>query len=94
MSYSIEYNPELRKVYPKMREKPPVPPIKLFIICVLAFVGIYVLIATGLLKFLIPGDADVTVTAFSDMVQRVGTGENVSDAVFCFFKDVIQAGVD
>jgi len=94
MSYCIEYNPELRKAYPKKREKLPVPSIKLLIICVLAFVGVYILFGTGLLKFLIPGDADVTVTAFSDMVQRVGTGENVSDAVFCFFKDVIGAGLE
>lgn len=94
MSYSVEYNPELRKYYPKKREKMPKPPFKLLLIGLVICVGVYVLFSTGFLELFIPGDSQVTVAAFSEMVQNVGAGEQVSDALFGFFRDVVIAGMD
>lgn len=94
MGYSVEYNPELRKNYPQKRENMPKIQMKWLLMGVIICVGIYILFGTGFIKLFIPGDPEITVAAFSDMVQRVSTGEPVTEAVFGFVRDVVVMGMD
>lgn len=86
MSYSIDYNPELHKNYPMKRKKMILKPLGITI-CLLS--AVYMIYSFGLINFLIPGDPDVTVSAFSEMVDGVQNGQPVSDAVYMFCKCVI-----
>ncbi len=94
MSYCVEYNPEFKKYYPTRMKRIRKPPVKLLLAAILIAVSVYILTGTGVFRILLPGDPQVTAAAFSDMVQRVGTGEPVSDAVHYFFRDVIVSGMN
>ena len=93
MSYRVEYNPELRRNYPQKMVRTLKVPVKLLLLGLAACVGTYILFGTGLFNLFIPGDPQVTVAAFSEMVQDVGAGEGVSEAVFHFFRNVVVPGV-
>lgn len=92
MSYCIEYNPELKRKYPKTKVRPPVP-MKKLIVLILFFVATYLAIQSRLYRYLLPGDPDVTISAFSAMVERVGDGAPVKDAVMAFCEEIIMNGI-
>ena len=45
----------------------------------------------GFLDFLIPGDRDITKSAFQTMVEDVREGEHVKDAVIAFCEEIISS---
>lgn len=85
MGYSIQYEPEKNNKYPvNTTKKSAIAPVLLAIIIA---VSIAVLKYTG---WLIPGDADVTAKAFSQMIETVRRGEDVEDAMVVFCKDILE----
>ncbi len=92
MAYSVEYNPELNRYYPRNKKKMRKRSAKLLLAGVALAVGIYTFGRVEFLQQLLPGDVHITKMAFSDMVQRVSAGEPVGDSVFCFVRDVVVNG--
>ena len=92
MSYTVEYNPELRKSYPMKSKKNVKIPFKPIVVALFTIAFLYVLNTFGVLRLLLPGDPAVTAGAFSSMVADVRDGHRVSDAVFSFFQSVIKGG--
>lgn len=92
MSYTVEYNPELRKSYPMKSKKNGKIPLKPVVAALGIIVSLYVLNTLGVLRLLLPGDPAVTTGAFSSMVEDVRDGQRVSDAIFSFFQYVIKGG--
>lgn len=43
-------------------------------------------------RILIPGDAEVTIAAFSSMVEQIQAGEPIGDAVTAFCGEIIENG--
>lgn len=93
MSYTVEYNPELRNSYPMECKKTRKLPIKALVIAMGIFIVLYALNTAGVLRLLIPGDPAVTAGAFSSMVENVRAGQTVSEAIFSLFKDIILGGM-
>ena len=93
MSYTVEYNPELRKLYPIKHSKRQKSPIKFLLYTLCVFVCLYILKIAGILRYIIPGEPAVTAGAFSEMVERVRMGQTVSDAIITLLKEVIIGGM-
>ena len=93
MSYTVEYNPELRNSYPMEYRKQRKLPIKAMAVALGVFVTLYALNAAGVLRYIIPGDPAVTAGAFSSMVEQVRSGQTVREAIFTFIKDIILGGM-
>ncbi len=89
MSYNIEYNPELGKLYPSKTSKSGNGMLVKLGILLLAAVVSYAALQTGLARYLIPGDPEVTSAAFSGMVTMVGEGVPVGEAILSFCEAVI-----
>ena len=92
MSYCVEYSPELKKQYPSAPKAGRKKPNRLLIWVVVITLSVWGLFGSGLLHNLIPGDPAVTTAAFSDLVNGIGEGEPVQEAVFAFCRDVIVNG--
>ena len=92
MSYTVEYNPELRNTYPMNNRKLRNFPVRTLVVALGVIMLLYTLNTTGVLRALIPGDPVVTAGAFSDMIEQVRTGQTVSEAIFSFFKEIIMNG--
>ena len=90
MSYYVEYNPELRKRYPITEKATNQKLIRRFIYAAVAVVGFYCVVQSGLAKLLLPGDPDATISAFSEMVTDVKSGNGVGDALLAFCKYIIS----
>ena len=89
MSYRVDYNPEMKNRYPsviRIKKKLPIRQILLPVAAIATCCGI---LFSGLLRFLIPGDAAVTTVAFSGMVDDISTGESVRQAFLNFCKEII-----
>ena len=92
MSYHISYNPELSARYPivlhhkKKLSKP------LIVIGLAAALAAGAAMRDGVLRFLIPGDPDVTAEAFSTMVDRVEMGEPLRESLLSFCQEIIING--
>lgn len=91
MSYCVEYNPELNIKYPKPKIKKSFPTKKLIYLLVF-FVASYIFMQGKLYRYLLPGNPDVTISAFSTMVESVGEGDSVKDAVVAFCQEIILNG--
>lgn len=91
MSYCIEYNPELNRKYPSIKRIRRKPPMKILILLAV-FVSTYILVQSGYIKYLLPGNPDVTISAFSALVEQVGDGEPVKDAFIEFCEEIIANG--
>ena len=89
MSYNITYNPDLKRRYPA-RRKGRCNPINIVVILLVGSVAMYGLMRSGIMRYFIPGDPEITVEAFSTMVARVGQGESVGNAVVDFCKEIIN----
>lgn len=90
MSYNITYNPELKKRYPIVRKNNS-KPLNIVVIMLVGFIAVYGLMKIGFIRYLIPGDPEITVEAFSAMVKRVGQGETVGNAIVDFCKEIIHS---
>lgn len=89
MSYRVDYNPEMKNRYPsfiKIRKKVPVRPLLLGIVVITACCCIF---RCGVLRLLIPGDPAVTTAAFSEMVDDIGAGQAIRQALLSFCKEII-----
>jgi len=63
--------------------------VSVLLICLLA-VGSIKLIGWDIVKdFLLPGDPEVTESAFFSMVESIRTGESVKDAITAFCTEII-----
>ena len=89
MSYCVEYNPELKKHYPSVTKSGKKPPIALILGVVITVAAAYALVSSGVLRYLIPGDPEVTTAAFSVLVERIGAGEPVREAFLGFCEEII-----
>ena len=91
MSYSVYYNPELRKKYPKhnVRKQFPVKQVAVIVVILLA---VYILAQSGSVKLLLPGNSDVTASALSTLTEKISSGESIKDAVYCFCEEIINNG--
>ena len=90
MSYRVEYN-AMEVKQDKKRD------IKtrqwlLGMVCLLGIVtGIYVCgMGDRVKELLLPGDAELTQSAFSDMVERLSQGENAVTAFTAFCQEIID----
>ena len=92
MSYSLEYNPELRKQYPPARKRKCAFPTRYLLFGLGAAVICYALIGLGWLHYLIPGEPQVTVDAWKEMLGQVEAGKPVGESVHRFFSYVIIHG--
>lgn len=92
MSYTVEYNPELRKSYPMDHKRRRRMPVKALGVALAVIIILYALNTVGVLRMLIPGDPVVTAGAFSEMVEQVRSGQTVSEAIFSFLRNVIAGG--
>jgi len=88
MSYSVSYNPELKKRYPAVcHKKKPNYTVLLLILCA-ATVGI-LLTNNGILRYLLPGDPNVTAAAFSALVDSVASGVSVKESLYTFCEEIL-----
>ena len=92
MSYCIEYNPELKRKYPKVKFHRQIPTKKIIFLLIF-FISAYLLLESKVYRYLIPGDPDTTIAAFSAMVDQVGDGEPMKDAVRSFCEEIIVHGI-
>ena len=92
MSYCIEYNPELKRKYPKVKFYRQIP-IKKVVFLLIFFVSACLFIEKKGYRYLLPGDPDTTIAAFSTMVEQVGDGAPVKDAVRSFCEEIIMHGI-
>ena len=88
MGYTIRYSPETSKRYPiSVRSKT----WKYFF--VLGIVGLILFFAlkyrSEMIRFLIPGDPDVTADAFYDLMTNIREG-NAGDAVTAFCREILD----
>lgn len=92
MSYRIEYNPEKNRKYPIPRTKNR----KWVIVALTALVLLFALLkfdgSKTISSWLIPGDPEITVAAFSDMVADIRSGEPAGEAVTAFCLEIIRNG--
>ena len=83
MSYTIRYEPEKSKKYPIYNRN--------WTKAVAIVLIIVVLVGVGLRSgWLIPGDPEVTVGAFEEMIEKLREGKRVSDAVTVFCIEVLE----
>ena len=88
MSYSIAYSPDLNKKYPIVKSKRRKFPKKLLILIMIC-ITTYILMQCNVLRYIMPGDPDVTMSALSTLVQDVGSGDSVKDAIMTFCEEII-----
>ena len=91
MSYSIRYNPDLNKKYPKSKNYKPISVKRLAVIGLL-IVFAYVSASKGWYKILLPGNPDVTASALSSFVEKIGEGKPIKEAVYSFCEEIIDSG--
>ena len=91
MSYSVHYNQEFNRKYPKQENQRQIP-IRKIIILAIIFVSFYIMAQTGWYKYLLPGNPEVTSSALTTLTERVGNGESIKDAVYCFCEEIINGG--
>ena len=89
MSYNIEYNPELHVRYPAFRiKKRRISVTAVFAVLFCVITG-WIIAKNELLRFLIPGDPEVTAEAFSTMVDRIENGVPVGEGLLAFCEEII-----
>lgn len=91
MSYNIRYNPDQNKKYPKSQKYKPIF-VKQLAIAGLLIVFVYVSASKGWYKILLPGNPDVTASALSSFVEKIGEGKPVKEAVYSFCEEIIDSG--
>ena len=92
MSYSVNYNPELKDRYPSAENPGRKFSVKLLLWCAAIAVLLLVVSRGEVLRICLPGEPDVTADAFSAMVEQIGAGESVQEAFVDFCKEIIYSG--
>ena len=89
MGYVIQYEPEKNKKYPisVCRKRLPVGVIVTMLILMIVGIGIR-------MKWLVPGDPQVTADAFSAMVDDIADGEPIDESVAAFCGRVLSCGME
>ena len=89
MSYTVEYNPDVRFKYPRViKNNKTKIATRTLLATVLLAVG-FVIIKTKAYEWLIPGDPDVTVPAFSGLISDFTSGMPVKEAVVKFCRGIV-----
>lgn len=91
MGYRIQYEPELNKKYHiAVSRWPNRKQVVWSSLCVL-LIGMAAIptVRQWVLEFLIPGDARVTTGAFTQMISDLRAGEDFSDAVTVFCREIL-----
>ena len=92
MAYVIRYLNSGKKKYPRrilrIRHRLPL----LVFACTILF-GIVLTATYGSLYWIVPGDPEVTVPAFEQLMDALSKGESFGEAVSAFCREVIQGGV-
>ena len=91
MGYRIQYQPELNNKY-LIKSKRKTDKQILLYISILSCLAILLTVPVcrhWLWEFLIPGDAQLTSAAFSEMLNLLKSGEDLSDAVTAFCKEIL-----
>jgi len=88
MSYSIKYEPELRKKYPSASRQG-IKAKKAAILLLVIGVVIFCAFQTNVVKFLLPGDQAVTAAAFSSLINHMEAGVSVKESLITFCKEII-----
>ena len=91
MGYYLEYSPELKKRYPQ-KVKQTREPVRTVAIVLLAAVAAYVSVRGGLIRYILPGDYEVTTAALSQLIEQVVSGEPISQSVVTFCEEIIING--
>lgn len=91
MSYCVEYNPEFNCKYPRPKRRKCLPNKKVLYLLIF-FVAMYVFVQGRAYRYLIPGNPEVTISAFSTMVEQVDEGAPIKDAFFTFCQEIIANG--
>ncbi len=90
MSYSVEYSPEKKRIYPTSLSRKP----KWILVILAVMIALFALQKTDkdqiLKSWLLPGNPDVTAAAFTSMVDDIREGESVRDAVTAFCLEIIN----
>ena len=92
MSYCVSYNPEFSKRYPFAQRRQRQLSKTLIVLVLIAALTAGAAWRGGILRFLIPGDPDVTVAAFSTMVEKVEMGEPLRESLLAFCREIITNG--
>ena len=94
MGYSIQYASWLNKKFKiKKRYRWNKKSIYSVVGCITVLMfGIITPLRNWLREFVIPGDADITAAAFSDMLQQLENGETVKSAFSAFCKEILIHG--
>lgn len=92
MAYVIRYFNSGKKKYPrrnfKLRNNLPV------LLCIgIVLFGVVLTATQSGFYWIVPGDPDVTVPAFAQLMDALTNGESFVEAVSAFCREVIQGGV-
>lgn len=96
MGYRIDYGQPSDRKYPLPSGKSRLPALISAALALFALLtNLYWPAGREALKaLLIPGDADITLEAFSEMLNTVREGEDVQDAVAAFCREILDNGTD
>ena len=92
MGYTIEYQPEDNIRYPPVKkEKAHTKTIAVLVVCVLLLLSSLIW-GEDIFNFLLPGDAEITKAALANMVEEIGEGVQVGEAMAAFCSEIYEAG--
>lgn len=96
MGYLIRYNPEQNKRYPiKLRKRSSPKRIAVITMICLILLGLMRMIRSDSLKaWLMPGDGQITETAFNLMITDIKEGKGFGDAVTTFCLEILEHAKD
>ena len=89
LSYFIEYDSDLKTRYPLIVKRNRGKLVRTTLITTILFAAGFVFVKTRAYEWLIPGNPDVTVPAFSGMINDFVSGVPVREAVTNFCREVI-----
>ena len=92
MGYTIEYQPEDNIRYPPVKSKEiHARPIAALVVCVLLLISCLIW-GEDIFNFLLPGDAEITKAALANMIEEIGEGVQVGEAMAAFCSESYEAG--
>ena len=89
MAYKIQYSPEDTRRYPSVKNGKPVR-WQRWLLAAGILMGILWLWRNGIPELLIPGDAEVTVSAAKHMMDNLRQGQSVNQAVSVFCREILN----
>ena len=93
MGYKIQYEiGESEKIYISTRQADRKKRITIVLVCILVLSMLLSPLRNRILRYLIPGDPEVTTRAFSQMLRDLEKGDSLKTAVSVFCETVIQNG--